>query len=100
MDFSKNSIKYAKTNAKKEGLNINYVLQNYLEYEPEEQYDLITMIMCDFCALSPAQRETMLGKIHRLLKDGGHILLDAYSLIGFDERSERSLYEHRLMTVF
>ena len=71
VDFSNNSIEYAKTNAKKEGLNINYVLQNYLEYEPEDQYDIITMIMCDFCALSPAQREVMLGKFHCLLKDGG-----------------------------
>jgi SAM-dependent methyltransferase len=97
VDFSKNSIEYAKTNAKREGLNINYVLQNYLEYEPEDQYDIITMIMCDFCALSPEQREPMLGKFHRLLKDGGSILLDVYSLKSFDERTETSLYEHRLL---
>jgi cyclopropane fatty-acyl-phospholipid synthase-like methyltransferase len=97
VDFSKNSIEYAKTNAKKEGLNISYVLQNYLEYEPEDQYDIITMIMCDFCALSPAQREAMLGRFHRLLKAGGRILLDVYSLKSFDERAETSLYEHRLL---
>ncbi|SEH07616.1 class I SAM-dependent methyltransferase [Candidatus Venteria ishoeyi] len=94
VDFSKNSIEYAKTYAKNEGLNIDYVLQNYLEYEPEEQYDIITMIMCDFCALSPVQRKEMLKKFHRLLKSGGRILLDVYSLKGFEERTEISLYEH------
>jgi len=94
VDFSKNSIEYAKTYAKKENLNINYVLQNYLGYEPEEQYDIITMIMCDFCALSPAQRKGVLEKFYRLLKDGGRILLDVYSLKGFKERDEVSLYEH------
>jgi SAM-dependent methyltransferase len=100
VDFSTNSIEYAKTSAKKEGLNINYVLQNYLEYQSEEQYDIITMIMCDFCALSPVQREAMLGKFNRLLKDGGRILLDAYSLKSFNERTETSLYEHRLLNGF
>ena len=100
VDFSKNSIEYAKTSAKKAGLNISYVLQNYLEYEPEDKYDLITMIMCDFCALSPAQRAVLLEKFQRLLKHGGQILLDAYSLVGFDERAETSLYEHGLMNGF
>lgn len=94
VDFSKNSIDYAETYAKKEDLNINYVLQNYLEYEPEEQYDVITMIMCDFCALSLAQREKILEKFHRLLKDSGRILLDVYALKGFEERTAASLYEH------
>jgi len=100
VDFSKNSLEYAKTHAKKESLNINYVFQNYLEYEPKEQYDIITMIMCDFCALSPIQRKKMLEKFHRLLNDGGRILLDVYSLKGFEERTETSLYEHMQLQGF
>lgn len=100
VDFSKNSIEYAKTYAKKENLDINYVLQNYLEYEAEEQYDIITMIMCDFCALSPVQRKIMLEKFHRLLKGGGRILLDVYSLKGFEQRTETSLYEHKQLHGF
>jgi len=94
VDFSKHSIEYARTYAKQKELNIDYILQNYLEYEPEEQYDIITMIMCDFCALSPVQRKVMLEKFHRLLKDGGRALLDTYSLKGFDDRTEISSYEH------
>lgn len=94
IDFSKHSIDYARTSARKEELAINYIHQNYLEYEPEERYDLITMIMCDFCALSPVQRKTLLTKFHRILKKGGRVLLDTYSLKGFAERTEIALYEH------
>ncbi len=100
VDFSKRSIEYAQIYAENEGLNIDYVCQNYLEYEPEEHYDIITMIMCDYCALSPVQRGLMLKKFHRLLNKGGHILLDAYSLKGFAERTETALYEHRQLNGF
>lgn len=94
VDFSKNSITYARTYAKQEKLNINYIHQNYLEYQTEERYDIITMIMCDYCALSPAQRKMILDKLHQHLNDDGCVLLDAYSLKGFEERAETSLYEH------
>jgi SAM-dependent methyltransferase len=66
---------------------------NYLEYEGGEQFDLITMIMCDFCALSPAQRKTMLGKFRGMLKPDGKILLDVYSLNAFGQKEEMSAYE-------
>ena len=55
IDISNNSLDYAKDIAKKENLAIEYIHKNYLEYETDEKYNLITMIMCDFCALSPNQ---------------------------------------------
>lgn len=94
VDFSKNSIKYARNISDRDDLKIEYVHQNYLKYESEERYDLITMIMCDFCALSPDQRKVMLDKFHDLLTSEGRILLDCYSLDGFNERNESALYEH------
>ncbi len=93
IDFSKRSIQHAIEVAKRSGLSINYVNQNYLEFESEDRFDLILMIMCDFCALSPAQRITMLRKFHSLLKPGGHVLLDVYSLAGFKQRKEVAKYE-------
>jgi 2-polyprenyl-3-methyl-5-hydroxy-6-metoxy-1,4-benzoquinol methylase len=53
IDFSKRSIEYAMDVAAREQLNIRYVNQNYLEFETEDRFDLVLMIMCDFCALSP-----------------------------------------------
>ncbi|HQC18592.1 MAG TPA: class I SAM-dependent methyltransferase, partial [Smithella sp.] len=72
----------------------------YLDFETDERFDLILMIMCDFCALSPAQRKTMLAKFHRLLEPAGSVLLDVYSLNAFNEREEKALYEPNLLDGF
>ena len=52
IDFSGRSIDYAKKVATRERLNINYVNQNYLEFETEDRFDLVLMIMCDFWPLA------------------------------------------------
>lgn len=100
IDFSRRSIDHAIAVAGKSGLPINYVHCNYLEFETEEKFDLILMIMCDFCALSPAQRERMLGKFSSMLKPEGCILLDVYSLTGFAQRQEAAGYELNQMNGF
>lgn len=100
IDFSKRSIKYAREVATKERLNICYVNQDYLEFETENRFDLVLMIMCDFCALSPAQRKKVLEKFHTILKTGGAVLLDVYSLTAFDQREEEATYEKNLLYGF
>ena len=93
IDFSERSIQYAKKIADQKGLDITYYQQNYLEFETEKQFDLITMIFCDYCALSPAQRKTMLAKFYTFLKPGGSVLLDVHSINTFNSRDEIALYE-------
>jgi len=100
IDFSKNSIEYAKDVAKKENLNINYIWQNYLEFDSDKEFDLITMIMCDFCALSPEQRKVLLKKFYKLLDANGSVLLDVYSLKSFEEKQESATYEHNQLYKF
>jgi SAM-dependent methyltransferase len=92
VDFSPRSIAYARTSADEAGLAVRYVNENYLEFETEDRFDLVMMIMCDFCALSPAQRRTLLAKFHGLLKPGGAVLLDAYTLNAFENREEETSY--------
>ncbi|MFC1618910.1 class I SAM-dependent methyltransferase [Candidatus Neomarinimicrobiota bacterium] len=93
VDFSKRSIDYAREVAGSEGLNINYVNQDYLDFETDEKFQLIMMIMCDFCALSPMQRRQMLSKFHAMLETGGSILLDVYSLATFNNKEESATYQ-------
>lgn len=100
IDFSKRSIDYAKNAAKENGLTIDYVNQNYLVYDTDKRFDLITMIMCDYCALSPLQREKLLKLFHKLLKPGGSVLLDAYTLEAYKKREEQSVYEINLLNGF
>jgi 2-polyprenyl-3-methyl-5-hydroxy-6-metoxy-1,4-benzoquinol methylase len=100
IDFSRNSIDYARKVASSKDLNIEYVVANYLEYNTDQRFDLIIMIMCDFCALSPAQRAILLTKFRSLLKPGGAVLLDVYSMKAFDKREESVSYEHNQLNGF
>lgn len=100
IDFSQNSIKYAQDSAAKEGLTVRYVNQNYLGFDTDDRFDLIIMIMCDFCALSPEQRKTLLLKFHTILNPGGCVLLDVYSLPMFDQREEAMVFEKNMLNNF
>jgi SAM-dependent methyltransferase len=100
IDFSERSIRYAKETAGRKALDIDYVCWDYLEFETEKRFDLITMIMCDYCALSPIQRRKMLTQFKSLLNADGAVLLDVYSLNAFDQKEQVSTYEHRQLDGF
>lgn len=100
IDFSARSIEYAKNQARATGLGINYLNQNYLDFNTDDRFDVVLMIMCDFCALSPAQREIMLTKFRSILKPSGRVVLDVYSLTAFEQRAESSRYEMNLLNGF
>ncbi len=100
IDFSENSLKHAKQVAAQKKLKINYVLTNYLDFETTNNFDLIIMIMCDYCALSPEQRKIMLSKFYSLLKPDGLVLLDVYSLNSFNQKEESATYELNQLNSF
>ena len=66
----------------------------------DDRFDLILMIMCDFCALSPIQRRKILSKFYTFLKPGGSVLLDVYSLKAFEQREETTVCEANLLNGF
>lgn len=100
IDFSSRSIQYAKQIADQKALNITYYQQNYLDFDTKKRFDLITMIFCDYCALSYSQRKTLLAKFHTLLKPGGSVLLDVHSLNSFNSRDETAIYERNQLDNF
>jgi SAM-dependent methyltransferase len=100
IDFSKRSIQFARERASEENLDINYINRNYLEFDTQERFDLILIIMCDYCALSPAQKQVMLAKFRTFLKPAGAVLLDVYSMNAFANRKEDSTYEPNLLDGF
>ena len=93
IDLSERSIQHARNVASQNGLSIDYVLQNYLQFDTDKRFDLVTMIYCDFCVLSPEQRKTLLGKLREFLAAGGAVLLDLLSLQHFDAVEEKQIYE-------
>ena len=100
IDFSERSIAYARQIAAREELNITYLQQDYLDFETEDRFDLVLMIMCDFCALSPTQRRRLLGIFNTILKSGGSVLFDVYSLAAFARKQEVAAYEMNLFNGF
>lgn len=100
IDISPVSIAHAKQQSLTEGLDINYVEANYLHYQPTGLFDLITLIYCDLCPLSPEQRRHLLTTFREALADGGSILLDVFTMQAYEGRSEASDHGQRLMHGF
>ncbi len=100
IDFSTRSITYAREFAREKQLDITYVEANYLKFQLDGKFDLILMIMCDFCALSPAQRALMLTKFRELLADGGRIVLDVYAISAFANKDEAFYCEKNQLNGF
>lgn len=100
IDFSASSIEYAINKASELGLNIEYIKANYLHVSLPKQYDLITMIMCDYCALSPVQRKLLLAKFSELLSSAGKLIMDVYSTSSFEAKEELAAYERNHLNHF
>lgn len=100
VDFSERSIAYARQQAHEQGLGIDYVCGNYLDVRPSRAFDVVIMIMCDFCALSPKQRKQLLANVRGYLKPHGVFLFDVYSLRAFDARAEEVCYAPNLLDGF
>ncbi len=77
VDFSENSINYARTKAEQDNLPIQYLQKNYLELELEDNsFDLAIMIFTDFGVLNTSERNILLKSIRRILKPGGMFVFD------------------------
>jgi SAM-dependent methyltransferase len=89
IDFSDNSIAYARDHDSES----NYILQNYLEMDFENEFNIITLIYYDYGALIPKERVNLLGRVKKALKSGGLFLLDVYTpLRGKDKHDSTSWY--------
>ena len=92
VDFSRRSIGYAKDSAKKAGLDIHYIYQNYLALDVGKRFDLSTMIYCDYGALSTKNRRIVLQNIYKHLNPGGKLLLDVFSMAKYHSFQEQKTW--------
>jgi len=86
IDFSRNSIAYAKDQAKEKNLSIEYLCQNYLELEFNNGFDLIFIIYTDFGVLVPKERDRLLENIYNALKPGGAFIFDVINYRNLDKK--------------
>ncbi|MGI6106239.1 MAG: class I SAM-dependent methyltransferase [Raoultibacter sp.] len=80
IDISRRSIAYAKESAALKGLDIAYECKNYLEMDYQNQFDVVTLIYCDFGVLDIESQQILLEKIYTALKPGGTFVMDVFSL--------------------
>jgi SAM-dependent methyltransferase len=90
IDFSANSISYARSQAEEKGLHIHYINQDYLSLDFEEQFDLILLIYTDIGVLLPEERDDLLKRIRRALKPGGLFIFDVLNDKNLEEKFQES----------
>ncbi len=93
IDFSKNSIEYARKEATKKNLDIEYVNQNYLELNEENRCDLVIMVFTDFGVLKPHERDILIRNVQRALKPGGNFIFDVLSDRNLDKKVSDKTWE-------
>lgn len=79
IDFSKRSIEYAQEQTLLNKSNIQYYYQNYLTIDYTEQFDVITLIYCDYAPLSITDRLILLRKVYQALKPNGKFIYDVFT---------------------
>jgi SAM-dependent methyltransferase len=89
LDFSENSISYAKDYASSKNLKINYICDSYLNLNYENKFDVIILIYCDLGALTGKERNKVLKNINKALKPGGIFIFD-YFTEAIDELKKES----------
>ena len=81
VDFSERSIAYAKEQAKRNNSAIEYHYQNYLTIDYTDQFDVITLIYCDYAVMPVEDRILLLSKIYQALKQNGKFIVDVFTPI-------------------
>ena len=94
VDFSERSLRHARELAANRNLQIEYVLQDYRQFCPQDEYDFITMIHGDFSVFSPGQTETMLGIFRSALSSNGKLVFEINSPEHFRAASEKTTYAY------
>ncbi|MBS4538949.1 class I SAM-dependent methyltransferase [Clostridium sp. D2Q-11] len=88
IDFAKRSINYAK----ERNQDINYLYKNYLDINYKNEFDLVTLIYCDYGVLSSDNREILLKKIYDSLKKGGKFIFDVFTIKEFEDKKENNTW--------
>ncbi len=94
VDISKNSIQYARKIAKEKGLDIAYKHSDYIQSPIKGEYDLATMIYCDFGVLSDIERKALLRKVYNVLSPNGCFLFDVFTPFEYENRTEYKIWSY------
>ena len=89
VDFAARSIDYAKNKYP----DIEFLCQDYLMLEREENFDIVVLIFCDFGVLPPNDRADLLERIYKALKPGGKLIMDVFTRENFTQKDETHTWD-------
>lgn len=92
LDLSLRSIEYARNVAEQNESQIKYYNQNYLDISIDDQFDMITLIYCDYGVLSKAERKILLNNMKKLLKPNGLFIFDVFTPEQYKDFKENTTY--------
>jgi SAM-dependent methyltransferase len=76
IDFSKNTINYAKSSAKKQGLDIEYKCDNFLNLKYFEDYNIVMQVYGEINTFSDEERDKLFKIVYNALKPNGLFIFD------------------------
>ncbi len=100
IDLSPGSVDFARAQLASEQSGQRYRVADYMRDPLGGDYDVVTLIYFDFCALSPDNRASLLRKILKALRNGGCLVLDVVSEASFSVVEETLEIEQNLMDGF
>lgn len=77
IDISRKSIDYARAEAEKERLDIDYACNDFFNIGYEGTFDVVLQVYGEICTFSEEKRDLLLNLVHRALKDRGIFIFDA-----------------------
>jgi SAM-dependent methyltransferase len=95
VDLSPRSINYARASAAKQGLEIIYVNQDYLDLSVDDPFDIAVLIYRDYGALSDTNRARILAHAYQALKPNGHLILDVFTPLQYQGKGEARTWEFK-----
>ena len=95
IDLSDRSVAYAKNSAYQTKKEIKYVQGDYTKIHFGSQYNLITLIYCDFGVLSRDTRKKLLAKIYDSLFPEGIFLFDVFTSLKYKGVKETTDWDIR-----
>ncbi len=79
IDYADVSITYARDQARKQGLSIDYIRADLTTADLGGPYDVITFIYGEFCTLTEQQRISLLKRAGSALRSGGLMVFDVFT---------------------
>ena len=82
VDYSRNSLAYARAQAAEAGLAIKYAYMDYRSLAYQAEFDLALLIYYDLGAMSDADRDEVLRRVWTALRPGGRFAFDVMTRPG------------------